>query len=152
MLLQKQPNEWSCLVTAFAIALNTPLEKILDIIGHDGSEDIHPHLPIPYCKRSFHIQELIDVGFKLNYAIIQIDLEFIQIAGEHIWSSGAKTERFVDYMGRNIGVLTGIGLSGKPHAVAWNGHQCLDPNGTQYSIVNFDVDTFFLIVKINITK
>lgn len=151
MLLQKQPNEWSCLATAFAIAFNIPLESMLNIIGHDGSEDIHPHLSIPYCKRSFHIQEMIDVGFELNYAIVQIDLELIQVAGKYKWSAGIKAERFATYMAKYVGVLTGIAPSGKPHAVAWNGHLCLDPNGTQYKLDKFDVDTFFLIIKINIT-
>ncbi len=152
MLLQKQPNEWSCLITAFAIALNEPLEKLLDMIGHDGSEDIHPHLSIPYCKRSFHIQEIIDVGFELGYAIIQIDLELVQSVDGNVWSAGFLHQRFAQYLTNYIGVLTGIGREGKPHAVAWNGHQCLDPNGTQYNIDDFDVDTFYLIVKINITE
>lgn len=58
MKLLRQPNKWSCLPTAFAMAMDVSLESLLERIGHNGSEICWPNLPDPLCRRSFHEQEL----------------------------------------------------------------------------------------------
>lgn len=75
MELQKQPNDWSCLLTAFSMALHIPIERLIDMIGHDGSERIWPDFPEPQCYRSFHPQELIDCALLMNCAVTAIEME-----------------------------------------------------------------------------
>lgn len=151
MQLQKQPNNWSCLATAFAMAFEMSLEELLIIIGHDGSEEIHPSLSEPYNRRSFHIQEMVDVAIKFDLGIVQIDLEPIHIIHDLTWSMGIDCERMRKYLEKFTGVLVGIGTTGRPHAVAWDGVDILDPNGQVYNIKHFDIESFFIITKINLT-
>ena len=42
MILQRSPNAWSCMPTAFAMAVNAPVEDLILSIGHDGSEKTWP--------------------------------------------------------------------------------------------------------------
>jgi hypothetical protein len=79
MKLIRQPNRWSCLPTAFAIALDVSYDSIIKAIGHDGSKKIWPGLPEPRCRRSFHIREMIDVCYDLRYAVIEVDKQPISV-------------------------------------------------------------------------
>lgn len=74
MLAQKNPNAWSCLPTAFAIALDVPVETIISLIGHDGSEITHAGLPEPLNRRGFHPQELIKILVEDKMAVTRIEL------------------------------------------------------------------------------
>jgi hypothetical protein len=68
MIVQKQPNNWSCLVTAFAIICELPVEELIKRIGHDGSKVVA--ISPPY-ECGFHIQEIIDVLYK-DFSITEI--------------------------------------------------------------------------------
>ncbi len=74
MLPQKNPNAWSCLPTAFAIALDVPVETLIALIGHDGSEVTHAGLPEPLNRRGFHPQELIKILVEDEMAVTRIEL------------------------------------------------------------------------------
>lgn len=73
MKLIKQPNRWSCLPTAFAMALDVPLEDIIAYVGHDGGELKWPALPEPFCRRCFHIQELVNYCYAKGVAVIPFE-------------------------------------------------------------------------------
>lgn len=150
--LQLQPNEWSCLPTAFAMVLDIPVEKVIEDIGHDGSEIIFPDLSEPYCRRSFHIQELMDVCMLCNIGVISIEREPVSEAQGKLYKLPVYIKRMDYYLVNYIGVLTGAAQSGYPHAVAWDGSRVLDPNGMTYGIMDFNINTYFLIVKFNITR
>lgn len=121
---QQPPNKWSCLPTAFAIVLERPVQEIIQLLGHDGSEVVWPHLPEPYCRRSFHIQELIYACYNLGYSVIEYQKiarhapEFGKKIFETDFSSIFKT---IIECSTTKGVLTGVGLAGIPHAIAWSG-------------------------------
>src|SRR5690348_4650158 len=72
VLEQISPNRWSCLATAFAIGLNVDVEKLIEMIGHDGSEIIND-LKEPYNRRAFHPQEFVLICLKHNIAVIPVE-------------------------------------------------------------------------------
>lgn len=75
MHLIKQPNNWSCLLTAFSMASYTPIERLIEDIGHDGSEVVWPELPEPYNRRGFHTEEFIQPMIQVGYAPVIITPE-----------------------------------------------------------------------------
>jgi hypothetical protein len=152
MRLQTQPNKWSCLPTAFAIATSIPVAEFIEFAGHDGSEILFPDYDEPYCRRSFHPQELTDMCLRENFAVIPIERQPMVLSNDHVHMVPMFERRMDYYLLNYTGVLIGMSQAGTPHAVAWNGHRILDPNGTEYGITNFTIETFFLIAKFNITK
>lgn len=152
MKIQIQPNKWSCLPTAFAIATGIPIEKIIEYVGHDGSDIIFPEYEEPYCRRSFHPQELIDVCLQKNFMVVPIEKQPKVIAKHSIHNVPMHRNRMSRYLLNYTGVLVGMNQEDRPHAVAWDGNRVLDPNGTEYHIIDFTIETIFLIVKFNITK
>ena len=153
MNLQRQPTRWSCLPTAFAMVLNLPIEDVILIIGHDGSDILFPNQEEPYCRRSFHIQELIDVSLKHGYSVTEILLNsYLEVMNETVDVQEFGADRIEDYLQNYTGVLIGREGTRIPHAVAWDGIDILDPNGTVYHLDNFNVSVFMLIQKINLTS
>ena len=150
MKLLKQPNRWSCLPTAFAMLLDITVEEVVVALGHDGSELIYPGHSEPYCRRSFHIQEMIDVCLLRNIGIVQIERAPVSEALGATYNVPVPKARMEFYLSKFPGVLIGVGsISGKPHAVAWNGSKIFDPNGTTYPLSNFKPDLFFVKIKFN---
>lgn len=45
-----------------------PLDKIINLIGHDGSEKIWPDASEPYCYRGFEYQEITRAAYKLGFS------------------------------------------------------------------------------------
>ena len=74
MKTQRNPNSWSCLPAAFATALEVPLEAVIGIVGHDGSEITHAGLPEPMNRRGFHPQELIKMCLEDEMAVTRVEL------------------------------------------------------------------------------
>ena len=150
--LQKQPNQWSCLPTAFAMVVGMDAIDFIKGLDHDGSDIIHPNLEEPYCRRSFHIQEMIDICWLLGYAVTGIQRKCILEAKEnHLFHIPHEDDRF-DYYLQFPSVMIGTGYTGIPHAVAWDCSLVLDPNGSAYNLEYFQPTELFLISKINITK
>jgi hypothetical protein len=71
---QIKPNRWSCLVTAFAMALDIPVAELIRLVGHDGSEIVNPELPEPGCRRGFHIQEMIEACWSQGHSVTPIEV------------------------------------------------------------------------------
>lgn len=140
-------NRWSCLPKAFAMAIGIHWEFLIEMIGHDGSEIIWSELPEPYRRRSFHIQEITDALFKLKYSVTTIDAELITMPAKEgvepfIIKDKGRMGRYL-YSG-NTGVLVGKTITGNRHAVYWNGIMIHDPNGTEYGLDLFRIDTFYI--------
>ena len=122
-------NRWSCLPKAAAIAADVPFEKILEKIGHDGSEILWPDLPGKYQRRSFHTQEivlaLLDLGFTATPLYAEMTIGN-RLNGRHYV---AKTDltRFLDKKGILIGMF-----GNNPHAAAFDSGIIHDPQGSSY--------------------
>ena len=110
-----QPNRWSCLITSFAMVMETSVSELVKELGHDGSELVRPG-PEPLCRRGFHPQELIQIcAHSRGYAVETLE----------------PRPRFEDNIRVKVPFLmVGIGiLLSERHAVAWDGDRILDPSG-----------------------
>ena len=136
MILQQSPNNWSCIPTSFAMLFRVKVQKIFDILGHDGSEILWRGAPEPLCRRSFHVQEMIDVGIKLGYFTTVIEAQPLLTIGGR--TKAIETPYTIpDYMAWFPGVIMGI-INQNRHAVAYDGYNIYDPNGTIYKYVKSD--------------
>ena len=129
MILQKSPNGWSCLPTAFAMAINLPVQELITKLGHDGSEIVWPDLVEPMRRRGFHTQEIIQLLLN-TCAVTRIEkcpklaptLEAVPV------SILSEFDRLIH---KTRGVLTGR-TDRCGHAVAYDHGIVCDPRGTTY--------------------
>jgi hypothetical protein len=125
---QKQPNQWSCFVTAFAMACRTPVEKIIKEIGHDGSAIIFPENPEPYCRRGFYPDEIIVALLNLGFVAAEINPE------TELISKGKGVSHRIDVVPLMLRYSCVVGgeINGNRHAAFWDhkSQHYLDPNGT----------------------
>ena len=123
----KNPNAWSCLPAAFATALQVPLEAVLAIVGHDGSEITHAGLGDPRCRRGFHPQEMIKMCLEDGMAVSCV--EIFPISVPHIELIPSEPRQFDvggwDWFTRNLfhssGVIDCRTAVGNGHAMAYQG-------------------------------
>ena len=145
MKLIKQPNSWSCMVAAAAMAFDCEIVDIIERVGHDGNEVIHYGLSPPACFKGFHIQEIVGVGLLFGFSMTLIESAPSQTPdGVHVYDItkwGAfknNKQRFEYYLAYNQGIL--IGKARKyMHAVAFDKGTIYDPRGRVYSIDNCDL-------------
>lgn len=141
--LLKKPNQWSCSVTAFAMALGITVGELVESIGHDGSYKLWPELDEPRCRRGFHSQELIDQVLFRDRTCTPIEAN-PQIACPHdpasqwvpeeVFPHGYAHSRFFTMLGCSRGVIEGE--SGRNnHAMAFENGCVFDPDGRQYAAV-----------------
>lgn len=147
MLLQMSPNRWSCLPNSFANALEVPISDIFDFVGHDGSEIIWPELSEPFCRRSFHIQEMIAYAHYCHkLSITEFQAIYGSVPSQSNTNPFKRRSPYLEslLMGENyIGVLTGF-YHQMAHAVAWNGYEKLIYDGSRkYTIDNFNIQSFW---------
>jgi hypothetical protein len=147
MILQNQPNRWSCLPTSLAMLSDKSFNEIIALIGHDGSEIVFKDLPEPQCRRSFLIEEIQYITPTLGFVLVpyfpgvvykpqeklSIQVDFPQLGAKMMERDGII---FGYPMGRTLG-----------HVVAWSALEALiyDPNGTKYpaDAGYFVIETFY---------
>jgi hypothetical protein len=110
------------------MAIGLPLERMLELIGHDGSVIVHPDQSEPRCRRSFHIQECLQVLDTLGYAATPFDAISILALDDHHKIELDWMGDFENHLKQANGVILGEGLSNR-HAVAWVDQMVYDPNG-----------------------
>ncbi len=145
MKLIKQPNSWSCMVAAAAMAFDCEIEEIIINVGHDGNEVIHYGLRPPACFKGFHIQEIVDVGLLFGFSMTLIESAPSQTPdGIHVYDITKwglfkdNQQRFECYIDGNNGIL--IGKARKyMHAVAFDRDTIYDPRGRIYNIDDCDL-------------
>ncbi len=147
--LQNQPNEATCLITAFAMVLNVPVAELITQSGSDGMNVNFPDNPPPACYRGHHIQEMIFMCYERGYAVIEMQpIPIAQSGNMTIEYNSIDWQRcFEKILVFNNGVFVGKRL-GKPHAVAWDAYRqgCYDSNeGTIYPIDKFEIRTFYAV-------
>lgn len=151
MHLQKSPNAWSCLPTAFAMAIGCPVENLIHSVGHDGSRIAWPDLKDPIRRRGFHIQELIAILYVLSYSVTPIE-DYARIAPDaSAWPCDIDNIFTFDHaINHARGVLTGYTTCG--HAVAYDHGIVCDPRGMAYKLsdrIDFHPTCAWIIRKVN---
>lgn len=132
------------------MVLSYDVDKLIALLGHDGSEIAWPQFEEPLCRRGFHIQELIFIAWR-NFSRTFTPFEAIPLLrcrdGEviDIPSLPAPTWRMPEVMQHSWGIITGATMRGQPHAVAWDGEQIYDPNGTTYPVDQFLLETYWMM-------
>lgn len=133
MILRRSPNGWSCLPTAFAMAMDLEPCDVIRHIGHDGSNE--PYKEGSF-KAGFHEQECIEVAQRLGFVCTPI--EAVPTISPHLDGRDARPiyfgdeladnwTRFLRHLDGTCGVFTGTyTLPGEStpfqgHAVAWDG-------------------------------
>jgi hypothetical protein len=156
-ILQRSPNNWSCLPTSFAMVLGVPVKDVIEMCGHDGSQywwvptPEHPNsIPEPYGRRGFHIQEMIWVAYQLGYSVTPFEGR----PQSKCWFRESCIELSLDETRMKIvlvnnGVLTGMTLEGQRHAIAYIRHRAYDPSGRIKKLADFGVETFWYVQKQN---
>jgi hypothetical protein len=149
----------NCMAHSFSKALGIPFAQFIELVGHDGSEKVFKDVTY---GRGFHIQECIDVCYKLGYSCTEIQASFGSRLFDSndsisLYSSEEYDSRFKDYLLKtNNGILMGYVI--KPdnrrsgHAVYWNGKNIEDVRGFNYeweyaAIHNFYPQTLWIIIK-----
>lgn len=146
MILQNSPNAWSCLPTAFAIALEVPVQQVIADIGHDGSEIIFDGYPEPLCRRGFHTSELIDYCLVIHGLYVSLIPLAVRLWTSDnrmffdIYSKEDSERRFECYLDYKRVVFL------EPtHAVAYDGEKVYDPRGYERSMASLRVQNVMLI-------
>jgi hypothetical protein len=151
MKLIRQPNKWSCLPTAFAMAMEVELDWLIKQIGHDGSEILYPDLKDPERRRSFHHQEIIQVALRNDFTVTPLIPNYTLFPGKgenHRLDISVSDDILFELMSRYSGVLVGETYSGLRHAVAWDRHIILDPNGWKYNRDRFIMEVFWAVGRL----
>lgn len=139
MQLQKMPARGLCLPTAFAMALDIPVESLLTRL-HGWHDVVFPGQPEPLCWRGVHIQELIRIAQDYGYAVTPREM-YPQIAGPPghdayiVGLDNDNPQVFSDVVLLSRGVITGVRstvLGAVGHAVAYERGFVFDPNGYEY--------------------
>lgn len=157
-------NGWSCLPCSFAIALNIPVSEFINMLGHDGSEEVYEELP--GVKAGFHEQECIEVVQNLGYACTPIEIVPQMMPKPNgpvrpVWFRPEQLtadpedwnwQRFKRHLEGTRGVITGakkrinsdeiIG-----HAVAWY-EQIYDPQGRGFIYPLNEMDDYGFLPRV----
>lgn len=143
MHVQIQPNCWSCLPTAFAMALDVPYKDILAFCGHDGSEIVFPD-DVELGRRAFHAQEMMMFAMYRGVFVTPIEMRPRSVNKYGVLYSLPPQGLYVrDFLGSHSGVIAGR-MQGNSHAVAWDGNLIYDPNGTTYEMNDkISIEIFF---------
>lgn len=145
---QIQPNGWSCLPTAFAIALDVPVENIFNFLEHDGSEIIWPDEAEPYNRRGFHIHEMYAFCLENGYAVTPTAPLLMLHSKPTVEGFEIKNAHFQEYFTKYNGVLTGRTKFGMGHAVAVVDYQLIDPVSGHAPEDDVEYETFQLLNQI----
>ncbi len=146
----RQPNNWTCLITSFAIVLKIDVSELIKMVGSDGTEAIWGSKVAE--RKGHHIQEIIDCCYGLGYDVTPIEYNPIQGCRETlpkiltynlIKDPLSREHRMQKYLAENDGVITGI-FNKKPHAMAWKNGDYFDP-GNLGPITSLEIDTFWLL-------
>lgn len=149
MRLQRSSETGLCILTSFAMALGMPAEDLLARLGDRWKTLAFPDLPVPYCWRGIHIQELILVALEMGYAVTPVELlpqtspaqalnpvtrkPYRDVIVFHGATEEANWEIFHDVIRTCFGVITGqiapsMTRFQRHHAVAFDTGTIYDPS------------------------
>lgn len=118
---------------SMAMLLNMEVKELESRLGNKGNEKVWPELPEPYCYRSYHIQEIIDLAYELGYAMIWFHIK-IYLSPTPPYT-GAKIPINITYKDMEYLLTDNYALLITcKHAMAWDGKHVLDPNGKIFTL------------------
>lgn len=136
--MEENLGRHGCSVKALALVLNKPVEQILQVIGHDGSEITWPELPEPQRRRAFHPQELVDAALHFRRHPCWIEKNPLlqgapEVGALPIFKGHEARYRWLAYLSGTSGVLFGSHRTGR-HAWAKLGPWVKDPSNPDVPI------------------
>lgn len=146
-----QPNRWSCIITSYAMVLDKPIEMLIELVGHDGSEIIWPTQSEPKCRAGHTHHEMQYVARKLGFYFVDYKPGFIYIPpGETKPMIRQFNESWKEVLAVHDGVLSGT-YEGRTnaHAVAWSAKEGLiyDPTGHFAKLEQFNPLYFHAAIR-----
>lgn len=142
MNLIRQPNEFSCLPTSYAMVTGKTPEYYFKEIGHDGSAECFPGAVPPFDRRCFSSPECAEVAYHLGYYSYEIPNGYSH--GKLIINPDIN--KMYKYMAKHKGVILGkFNYSVTAHAMAWDGHEVYDPTGFVTLKEAYEIDSFIII-------
>jgi hypothetical protein len=148
--MNTNPNEWSCLPTAAANTIGQPVEEIIRLLGHDGSD-------LPYegdysdYRAGFHVDELIDVLDRLGWSVTPFQYAPCMVpqpeAPPRMIFEDNDT-RFFHHLKRSKGFIIGYLKLDEEiigHAVTNDNEKITDPRGRNSSYMAQDMHLFSFI-------
>lgn len=152
MNLLRQPNNYSCMPTAFAMATNSTPEYYFKEIGHDGSPILFEDMPEPYNHRCFVYPECFMVALDLGFASTDLPVAYGISPSAKSSSKSViinQLERVYTRMRHYKGVLFGrYKGSDERHCMAWDGWEVLDPRGFKACKEHYEIDSFVIVTKL----
>jgi hypothetical protein len=144
------------------MACDVPFTYFITLLGHDG--DARPYKDKSK-RRGFHLQECIDIAWKLGFTCTPIELfpAMTYAIGAEVFpvrfgtSDDANLARFMHYLTMTKrGVIEGLRVINgiqAGHAVAWDGNLIYDPSGRSYtfeqrSTNNFNPHTLWILTEV----
>lgn len=152
MKAQVSPNWYTCLPTAFAVALGVPVRDLFRELGHDGSEIVFPQEPEPLCRRAFHAQEFFGPCLRRGYAPVHVEaVPITEANGEKFVVAFTNThiERLTAYMETYSGVVIGDKPNGTCHALAWDGKLFYNNDGRIYEDYEIQISEFVALIPVH---
>lgn len=167
MRLQRSSQTGLCILTSFAMALDMPAAELLVNLGDRWKTLAFPDLPVPYCWRGIHIQELILIALERGYAVTPVELlpqtspaqafnpvtrkPYQNVVVFHGATEEANWEIFHDVIRNRSGVITGRFAPSmirfqRHHAVAFERGTIFDPSTDAflYSVKQCESRSFYV--------
>lgn len=122
--------------------LALPFDELISKIGHDGSEIIKPELDDPLCRRAFMLPEVVNACLKMGKPLLTIETRSpLTIDKDLIMLSKDQVDLFL-----YDALLYGT-VNEQAHAVHCQKRWIYDPNGTSYSVEEFDI--YAIVIRID---
>lgn len=136
MRLQLQPDPASCFITSVAMVIDMPVADLIQLVGKNHREILHPGRPGSLKYRGHHPQDFTEVLQNLGWCMV---LNYAKIPISHFYDKGCllcggsgkfkgRWEETNLLTANNVGIL-----QYQNHACAWDSEMVLDPNGSTYA-------------------
>jgi hypothetical protein len=164
--LEIQPNPWSCLASAMAMALGLTTVEFERLAGHDGSAIVFPQLLTPQCRRGFHIQEAVHVARKLGYSMTPFELmpqigpttpnpDGATATSYHVaygteqgpGNLGGNWDIFNELIATSMGIIECQTRTSSKHAIAYDHGYIFNPKGEVYPYMPLAITRVAAFIK-----
>lgn len=109
------------------MVMGIPFSRMIETIGHDGSEILYPQFDSPKCRRGFHPQECNAAAYRLGYNFGFYDATAYTVPEEGLYHTTNLAPTLEMLIHEYTGVLGVTTKKGYGHAVAWDGKDVYDP-------------------------
>lgn len=127
------------------MVLGESLEKVISLVGHDGSQVLWDKLPEPLKRRAFTFEEMQYVALNCGSHLATYRHRMLHVPVAGVYPQRMYTFPIQEVLAKFDGILTGHYHDSKnAHAVAWDakGKVIYDPSGPLRSIDSFLIEGF----------